>query len=413
MRSIIAGLFVLAIFLTSCRTVNEITVQNLSWLYDAENQMGMKCVTVNLNDSVSMAFLETGPSETDIDLAKADTLQQGFKLKYVLYKSWSTSVIVDSGTVVYDFPGNRELSEPFMTNFSFHAPSGQDYLLFIKVLVRKTHSETTLIREVLKKNDRSVSWYLVNDQSGEPMETSYLSKGEPVDIQFFGPLKSDFAVSKYGHNFPPALPPFATELRQKFDYLADSGYAIPSFNGKMSGLSFRSRGMFFIQSDTSHPDGLTIHRYYDGYPAVNSPMQMVEAVRYITSNKEYEKLLGSPDTKAAIDSFWIATGGNVARGVELIRKYYGRVEDANRYFTSFCEGWKTDRGMIYIVFGQPNIVYRNGSQEEWIYGEARNYRSVHFHFFRVENPFSDNDYVLQRQPNYKEFWYMAVQQWRR
>lgn len=413
MRFIIAGFLLTVLFMSSCKTVNEMTVKNLAWLYNDDNQMDIQCVTVNLNDTVSRAFLAIESGKADVSALKTDTSGYGLRLKYILYKSWNNAAIADSGTVTYDFPFHRDLSVPLRTEFSFRAATGQDYLLLIRVLDKQTKIETTLIRDVLKKNSRTAGWYLLTGSNGDPLATWYLTNSEPVNIQYFGPSRDVFAVSGYGHIFPPALPPFATELRQPFDYVADTNFFISGDGGTLINQAFHNRGLFLMQSDTAHTDGLTIRRFYDGYPSVNTPAQMVEAVRYITSNKEFDQLLSSADTKAAIDSFWIATGGNVSRGVELIRKYYGRVEEANRYFTSFCEGWKTDRGMIYIVFGPPNIVYRNGSQEEWIYGEARNYRSVHFHFFKADNPFSENDYVLQRQPNYKEFWYMAVQQWRR
>ena len=35
----------------------------------------------------------------------------------------------------------------------------------------------------------------------------------------------------------------------------------------------------------------------------------------------------------------------------LIAIYYNRIQNANLHFTTFKEGWKTDRGMIYVVFG--------------------------------------------------------------
>ena len=37
--------------------------------------------------------------------------------------------------------------------------------------------------------------------------------------------------------------------------------------------------------------------------------------------------------------------------------YYRRVRFANEEFTQYKDGWKTDRGMIYILFGPPNQVF--------------------------------------------------------
>ncbi|MPN51542.1 hypothetical protein SDC9_199190 [bioreactor metagenome] len=86
--------------------------------------------------------------------------------------------------------------------------------------------------------------------------------------------------------------------------------------------------------------------------------------------------------------------------------------NANRLFTSYTEGWQTDRGMIYIVFGPPNIVYRSDDTESWIYGEENNFFSITFTFNKVKNIFCDNDYILQRAPVYKDNWFRAVDIWR-
>jgi GWxTD domain-containing protein len=41
---------------------------------------------------------------------------------------------------------------------------------------------------------------------------------------------------------------------------------------------------------------------------------------------------------------------------ELMEEYYLRVAYANRNFTHYLEGWKTDRGMVYIRFGPPENI---------------------------------------------------------
>ena len=82
-------------------------------------------------------------------------------------------------------------------------------------------------------------------------------------------------------------------------------------------------------------------------------------------------------------------------------------------FSSYQEGWKTDRGLIYIIYGPPSEVYRKTGEEEWIYGERNNPLSIKFYFYNIENPFTLNDYSLNRQPTYKTSWYIAIENWRR
>jgi GWxTD domain-containing protein len=44
---------------------------------------------------------------------------------------------------------------------------------------------------------------------------------------------------------------------------------------------------------------------------------------------------------------------------ELMEEYYQRVAYANNNFATFTEGWKSDRGMIYIRLGPPENVERH------------------------------------------------------
>ena len=44
---------------------------------------------------------------------------------------------------------------------------------------------------------------------------------------------------------------------------------------------------------------------------------------------------------------------------ELMNEYYRRINYANENFSGFQEGWKTDMGMIFILFGPPNDIERH------------------------------------------------------
>lgn len=43
---------------------------------------------------------------------------------------------------------------------------------------------------------------------------------------------------------------------------------------------------------------------------------------------------------------------------EAMENYYLRVDYANRNFASYIDGWRTDRGMVYIIYGEPNTIDR-------------------------------------------------------
>lgn len=121
------------------------------------------------------------------------------------------------------------------------------------------------------------------------------------------------------------------------------------------------------------------------------------------------------DRKRRFDAFWASLVPNRQVAANLIKLYYGRVEEANLYFTSFKEGWKTDRGMLYVVFGPPVYVDTQIDTEVWYYGYNDRDPARTFVFDRVPNygaatPFEN--FILQRRPFYQHEWSQAVDRWR-
>ena len=98
--------------------------------------------------------------------------------------------------------------------------------------------------------------------------------------------------------------------------------------------------------------------------------------------------------KMSLDKFWLECGKDKDSTQEHISKYYSRVEDANSYFTSCKNGWRTDRGLIHIIFGIPNEITSTPTTETWTYGDSSNLGTVEFVFESVENAFSRNHYYI-------------------
>tara|TARA_Y100000780_G_scaffold207249_1_gene203487 strand:- start:286 stop:798 length:513 start_codon:yes stop_codon:yes gene_type:complete len=140
---------------------------------------------------------------------------------------------------------------------------------------------------------------------------------------------------------------------------------------------------------------------------------MITPLQYICSKEEFVQLNEIKNPKIAIDEFWLSkTKGDKNQAKKIIRTFYKRVEDANTFFTCYKAGWKTDRGMIMIIFGTPNIIYQSIEGESWIYGEKNNVFSLNFTFTKMENKFTDNDYQLNRSVYFKNIWNTAQSAWR-
>ncbi|MCD6333287.1 MAG: GWxTD domain-containing protein, partial [Bacteroidales bacterium] len=98
---------------------------------------------------------------------------------------------------------------------------------------------------------------------------------------------------------------------------------------------------------------------------------------------------------------------------DLIRIYYNRVLFANHYFTFDRAGWKSDRGMIYIIMGPPEEVIRDEMSEQWVYKSLEANRKYIFKFTLRNNSLGSYDFILNRNEDYRVIWQMAIDSWRK
>jgi GWxTD domain-containing protein len=86
-----------------------------------------------------------------------------------------------------------------------------------------------------------------------------------------------------------------------------------------------------------------------------------EDVRWIVTKEETEqfvKLSTDEERNQFIKQFWERREEQVANGAktDFRGEYYRRIAYANQHFAAGIPGWKSDRGRIYIVYGQPDSI---------------------------------------------------------
>ena len=184
------------------------------------------------------------------------------------------------------------------------------------------------------------------------------------------------------------------------------------------------RGNYRFEVETTDQQGETIYRARDfavksdNYPSVATSREMAAPLIYIMDRDNHEEMmnLSDPDSlKDAIDRFWLSNVGSQNRARSVINLYYERVEQANKQFSNFKEGWKTDMGMIYILFGPPWYVDRTLNRMQWSYSYDRNDPRRNFYFERNRVPneyFPFNHYIVQRSQSYFNLVYQQTELWR-
>ncbi len=128
-----------------------------------------------------------------------------------------------------------------------------------------------------------------------------------------------------------------------------------------------------------------------------------EEMMYIANSSVIDSIKSAPNMFAKEKlflSFWQKYNPNrSSKNIPIMNEYFDRVAYANAHFSHYFKGWKTDMGMIYIIFGQPNSVDRHPFEgdskpyEVWDYYQ-RNRQFVFvdetgFGDYKLMNPLSD------------------------
>lgn len=405
----------LILLLFRCTPLNVMVYSNLAYLYDPEeNDYQLECIPYHVNPDMTELFFRFKYSDLLFEKqTSSDEYQANFSIHYELFNLHDNRMLVDSGRRVFSgmIPYGKDV--PFLSSIPLKTVFPGEFVANLTIRDLNRKFSFTTFTEIKKTSHFSQQNFLMSDGAGNLMFDPYPGPEQEFRIMYNKPEQPDLFVKYYRMDFPVADPPFLEQETISLDLWPDSLFRIGLADGETEMLILPDEGIYLFQADTVPDAGFTVFRFYDGYPTVNSPEQMSYPLRYLTTRKEYDRIQSQPDRKKAVDEFWLKSGGNPERAVQMIRKYYNGVEEANRLFTSYMEGWKTDRGMIYIIFGKPTVVYRNGDAEQWIYGQEGNVLSMTFNFEKAACAFTENDYRLDRTPACKEAWYMAVEGWRR
>jgi GWxTD domain-containing protein len=110
----------------------------------------------------------------------------------------------------------------------------------------------------------------------------------------------------------------------------------------------------------------------------------IEQMRFVATNAQLSLIEDAPSYELKLNrfrEFWdeLDPTPNTERN-EAFEEYYDRIEYANSKFRSYAQGWQTDMGIVYIVFGKPASVekrqdYNNSNRqyERWSYSNGKEF----------------------------------------
>jgi GWxTD domain-containing protein len=258
---------------------------------------------------------------------------------------------------------------------------------------------------------------VTNNDVDDPLTIESRLLKYPADITPARPMN-------FNNYSPSSLPYIGVDMRRPDE--VDSGIRRLDEPGSVL-IEFKydlfEPGTYRFEVETTDHTGETIYRARDfsvmseNYPSILSTRELAEPLIYLMDRREHERLMEIQDAdslKEAIDRFWLSNVGNMNQARSVINLFYERVEQANKQFTSFKEGWKTDLGMVYILFGPPWYVDRYLNTMQWAYSYDRSDPRYNFTFERpnLRNEFFPFDnYLLQRNQGYFNVQYRQIQLW--
>ncbi len=351
---------------------------NVSWQYDPQAEIQMQDRIVQNGDSLTIfiRFRFKEAADWDID--------------YLVQPNYSS----EGHKKLKSFKLDTLLSDPqsFILRLSFKKPN--ENLLVVKIFQEGAFYYYDIR---LKNGSLSYPSILLIDGDGLPIFDNFLNTSK---FSWIG--SEQFHATEYIENSEPADPPMASMKALAPSILPDSTFEFSD------SVTFTDNNFYVIREDSNALSGVTIVKVYPYYPEYKLLGELATSMHYILNEPERKSLRNSRNLKESFNSFWIKTYTTKFRARNAIRNYYNWIEQANKRFTDFKQGWKTDRGMIYIVYGVPDEVYRSDSEEEWFYDEGPS-----FEYTILSTFFSPETYALRRNLSHQKSWFEFIAAMRR
>lgn len=415
MRTRIPPIFFIAFLflIAGCATQKQIdTARNLAYLYNPSMAtLHPRYQVFHESDQTSLLSVKVYPVELLFNQANKDGAYLAqLEIYYRLYEINGGRSLVDTG--VYKYPIEMQhVRREFVANISLPTQLSRKYNLEVITSDRLRNKAVQAFIPIDKTSPYNFhNFEVVRFPSGQPVFNSVLDSNQVIRVQYPDDKVDSLFLSYYPVDslipYPPSLLIPSKTLTQD----PDTSYAVP--NHDSIAIRFTKEGMYHFTVDPSVREGYTVFYFGEHFPSIKTPGQMVEPLAYLASKAEINRMKRNENQKLAVDNFWINAAGDIDKARELIRIYYNRVFYANYFFASYKEGWKTDRGMIYIVYGPPDVLYKNDEEERWIYRNNKGTDNIAFTFRKVESPFTQNDFVLNRSDELDTRWGEAINSWR-
>jgi len=364
------------------------------------------------SDQSSILSVKVYPVELLFNQANEEGAYRAqLNIYYRLYELNGGRSLVDTGDFKYIID-MQNVRREFMANIKLPAQRSKKYNLEIitnDFLRNKAVQAFIPIDKTSQYNYQN--FQVVRFDTEQKIFNPILDSNQVVQVRYPSEMVDSLYLSYYPIDSIVPYPPSLLIPSRTFQQDPDTTYTIA--NNDSAAIRLTKVGMYHFTVDPTIQEGYTCYYFGEHFPGIRMANQLIDPLEYLISDSELARMRRDENPKLAVDNFWISTTDNIDKARELIRIYYNRVFYANYFFVSYKEGWKTDRGMIYIIYGPPDILYKNDEEERWIYGKSKSENKISFTFRKVENHYTQNDYILNRSDDMNSKWGEAIGSWKR
>ncbi|OYT17319.1 MAG: hypothetical protein B7C24_03105 [Bacteroidetes bacterium 4572_77] len=400
------------LLVSSCGTSQKINKYNSADAYVNDfPDAFMQYQIYHLNDSLSELFIR-------IDAAKIPSLQSKqldvyslMRLTFGVYSSMNKKDMLQSASYkLSDFVAYKDLDNTATEiRIPLKIKQNNSYVLIwsLQDQVNKRNYYKLLRLEKNKNSSFNIRFLNADNQL---IWKKWLEPNDQVRLQYRYGSVNELVMDYYKPKFSPGLPPYmeaaAVDNNQVFEQ-----HSLSLENGISSLVQPPKKGVYAIRSSKDELCVASMPLFYKDFALDLTPAQKVFSLRYLNNRKEFGNML-KDEPAHTIKEFWFFEGRSKERSQKMMKTYYDRTIRANALFSGYKEGWKTDRGMIFMIYGPPDVVYQEIDREVWEYGDEAAYNDLRFEFVRKQSKYNTQEFILIRDQDYKKSWYKVVENWR-
>ena len=405
------------LLMASCRSTNKNQGSkfNKPVLYNpVSSSLHPKLGVFHVSDVESELYIMINTNELLVSEANQQRVPKSdVSIRYELYDCTeieNNKIVSDSATFINSLVIQQQ-QKVIVFPIKIAAEQGRRYMLLVQTTDLLRRNTIRQFLTVNKTDIYSAQNFKLTTLNGSPKLENIIVQDDIFRITYQRRPADKLFIKYMNASQPIATSPLAPAPVRELVFKPDSVW-IQTYNSNTN-FMFGYEGLYLIQTDTTRQGGLLLMNFGPSYPREDRTAQLVQPIQYITTSAEYQKLSAEQYPKKMMDNFWLSATGSTDKARMLIRVFYTRMSYANQYFTDFKEGWKTDRGMIYMIYGLPNDINKGSDSETWEYTRKQQANPLSFTFEKKPSPYSDDYFVLRRGEAAPTYWSRAIDSWRK